>query len=61
MLSLDQAAGELRLHRRLALRALDPDGFEALLQSLVDGVEQRRTALATRRSARPVAPMIIRP
>ena len=61
VLSIDEAAGELRLHRRVSGTTLDARGLDALLQSLIDGVERRRGMVRGRTRSRPVAPMIIRP
>jgi len=61
VLSLDQDAGALQMHRLVDRAALDVDSFEALLQSLVDAVERRRRILGERPRTRPIAPLVIRP
>jgi hypothetical protein len=61
VLSLDETAGEIQLHHRVARDQLDVERLSTLLQSLVDGIERRRALLTERRSAPPMAPMIIRP
>jgi hypothetical protein len=61
VLGLDQAASELHLHRLVQASTLSAESLKALLQSLVNAVERRRSILAERPKAPPVAPMIIQP
>jgi hypothetical protein len=61
VLSVDEAARELHLHRRVARAEFEGATLESLLQSLVDSVERRRRFLGDRPRPQPVAPMIIRP
>lgn len=61
VLSVDEAAGELRLHGRVTQAKLGVDGLGALLQRTVNGIERRRAVLRKQTRALPVAPMVIRP
>lgn len=61
VLSLDQATSELHLHRLVQASTLSAGSLKALLQSLTNAVERRRSILDERPTAPPVAPMIIQP